>query len=176
MFICINRRDDQVLLGDVLQMVKIVDDVFVYDFTYLQHISHITSILERCDKFGIKFNPKKFTFAENSVEFCGYSISQEGYTADRKKVAAIADFPEPKNITDLRSFLGLVNQLESFSPHIAAAATPLRDLLRPCNEWCWSTHHSKAFKSVKLSLASPSILAHFDASLPTKLETDPSRT
>ena len=71
--------------------------------------------------------------------------------------------------------MGLVNQLGSFSPHIAAAATPLRDLLRPRNEWCWSAHHGEAFKSVKSSLASPPILAHFDASLPTKLETDASR-
>ena len=170
-----NRRGDQVL-GDVLQMVKIVDDVLAYDFTYRQHLSHITSILERCDKFGITLNPKKFTFAENSVEFCGYSISQEGYTTDRRKVIAIADFPEPKNITDLRSFLGLVDQPGSFSPHIAITATPFRDLLRPRNEWCWSTHHSEAFKSVKLSLASPPILAHFDASLSSKLETDVSCT
>ena len=51
-------------------------------------------------------------------------------------MAAIADFTEPQIITDLRSFMGLVNQLGSFSSHIAAAATPLRDLLRPRNEWC----------------------------------------
>ena len=87
-----NRRGD-LAIDDATQTVKIVDDVLVYDFTYRQHLSHVTSILERCDKFGITLNAKKFSFAEYSVEFCGYSISQEGYTADRRKVAAIADFP-----------------------------------------------------------------------------------
>ena len=62
------------------QTVKIVDDVLVCDFTY-----HVTSILEPCDKLGITVNPKKFSFIENSVEFCGYSISQEEYAADREK-------------------------------------------------------------------------------------------
>ncbi|XP_064098647.1 uncharacterized protein LOC135209800 [Macrobrachium nipponense] len=81
-------------------------------------------------------------------------------------VRAIAEFPKPQNITDLRSFMGLTNQLGSFSSAIAAAAQPLRDLLKPRNEWCWTPQHDGAFEKTKEALIAPPVLAHFDASLP----------
>ena len=74
-------------------------------------------------------NPDKCSFAEEEVEFCGFKIDKTGYTADDKKVRAIAEFPQPSCLTDLRSFLGLVNQLGDFSPDVSAAADPLRNLL-----------------------------------------------
>lgn len=169
-----NRRGDQAL-GNVPQTVKIVDDILIYDMTYRQHLSRVISVLERCDMFGITLNAERFCFGETSVDYCGYKISSEAYTVDTRKVEAISSFPQPQNITQLRSFMGLINQLGSFSPDIASAAVPLRDLLRPCNVWVWTPQHDKAFQKVKEVLASPPILAHFDASLPTKLETDASR-
>ncbi|XP_064089177.1 uncharacterized protein LOC135203373 [Macrobrachium nipponense] len=84
-------------------------------------------------------------------------------------------FPVPQNITDLRSFMGLVNQLGSFSSVIAHEAQPLRDLLRQRNEWCWTTQHDLSFRRVKEALTAPPVLAHFDATLPTMLQTDASR-
>ncbi|XP_064111293.1 uncharacterized protein LOC135218773 [Macrobrachium nipponense] len=64
------------------------------------------------------------------ISFGRYStINHEGYSVDSRKVRAIAEFPKPQNITDLTSFMGLTNQIGSFSSAIAAAAQPLRDLL-----------------------------------------------
>ena len=169
-----NRRGDQAL-GDIPQTVKIVDDILAYDYSYCDHLSHVISILQRCDQYGVTLNPDKFRFAEAKVDFCGYAISHEGYTVDSRKVKAIADFPKPQNITDMRSFMGLANQLGGFSSEMAQAAQPLRDLLKPRNDWCWSPVHDSAFQKVKEALTSPPILAHFDATLPTMLQTDASR-
>ncbi|XP_068246738.1 uncharacterized protein [Palaemon carinicauda] len=66
-----------------------------------------------------------------SVSFCGYQLSEEGIAADPGKASAIRDFPTPTNLTDLRSFMGLVNQLAEFTPDIAATAQPLRPLMSP---------------------------------------------
>ena len=169
-----NRRGDWAL-GDLPQTVKIVDDILAHDYTYRDHLAHIISILQRCEKFGVTLNPDKFKFARTKVDFCGYSISQPGYTVDSRKVKAIADFKTPRNITDLRSFMGLCNQLGGFSSEVAHAAQPLRDLLKPRNEWCWTDVHDVAFQKVKDTLVAPPILAHFDAAMPTMLQTDASR-
>ena len=169
-----NRRGDQALSG-IPRTCKIVDDVLAYDSEYSEHLQHVIRILERCDTAGITLNPSKLVFAEPSVSYCGYDVTSSGYTADQRKVRAIAEFPTPANITDLRSFLGLVNQLGAFSSETASAAEPLRDLLRPQHTWAWTETHTQAFEAVKSTLISPPVLAFFNPSLPTALQTDASR-
>lgn len=169
-----NRRGDQAI-GDVPQTLKIVDDILAYDNTYKGHLTRVAFLLQRCDTHSITLNAEKFCFAAPEVDYCGHSISRQGYTVDSKKVNAISNFPLPQDITDLRSFLGLANQLGGFSPALATAAQPLRDLLKPRNIWRWTTQHDAAFEEVKRVLVSPPVLAHFDPALPTMLETDASR-
>ena len=169
-----NRRGDAAL-GDIPQTCKVVDDILAYDASYSAHLQHVWDILQRCDEHGMTLNPDKCSFATDNVEFCGFKIDRTGYTADGKKVRAIAEFPQPACITDLRSFLGLVNQLGDFSPDVSAAAEPLRHLLRPKNVWMWTPLHSKAFSDVKQALVSPPILDFFDPRRRTVLETDAAR-
>ena len=128
------RRGDTALAG-VPRTSKVVDDILAFDDDYSSHLQHVIQILQRCDSHGITLNPAKVTFAAGTLDFCGYVISPDGYTADQRKVRAIADFPAPENLTDLRSFMGLVNQLGAFSTDTARTAEPLRDLLRPRNHW-----------------------------------------
>nr|XP_027229813.1 uncharacterized protein LOC113821505 [Penaeus vannamei] len=113
--------------------------------------------------------------ATTKVSFCGYNISPEGIAADPEKVAAIRDYPTPSNITDLRSFMGLVNQLADFSPEIAATAQPLRPLMSPKRSFTWTPDHDQAFGKVKAALLSPPVLAPFNPKLPVTLQTDASR-
>ena len=168
------RRGDQALDG-VPRTSKVVDDILAHDADYDTHLAHVWTILERCQEHGITLNPAKMEFAEPQVEFCGYRLSKEGFTPDNRKVDAIESFPTPTNITDLRGFLGLVGQLSEFSQWIADAAEPLRDLLKPANEWLWTSQHDAAFEKVKKALVSPPVLAFFSPGLPTVLQTDASR-
>ena len=168
------RRGDVALAG-LPKTSKVVDDILAYDSDYASHLQHVIQILQRCDSHGITLNPAKVTFAAETLDFCGYVISPGGYTADRRKVQAIEDFPIPENLTDLRSFMGLVNQLGAFSTETARAAEPLRDLLRPRNLWSWTSVHQAAFEAVKATLVAPPVLAYFDPSLPTAVHTDASR-
>ena len=104
-----NRRGDQIL--DSPQTVRIVDDVLAHDPSYKDHLIHVIAILQRCDQYGITLNADKIRFARDNRDFCGYTITTEGYTADTRKVKAIADFSKPQNLTYLHSFMGL------HSPH-----------------------------------------------------------
>ncbi|XP_076037654.1 uncharacterized protein LOC143023062 [Oratosquilla oratoria] len=107
--------------------------------------------------------------------FCGFTLSVAGIAADQDKVIAIRDFPTPANLTDLRSFMGLVNQLAEFTPEISAAAQPLRPLMSPKRQFLWTPDHDEAFRRVKAALIDPPILASFDPTLQTILQTDASR-
>jgi len=152
----------------------VTDDILCHDNTYSSHLKHVITVLERCAEH-ITLNPAKLQFAQPTVEYCGFDISMDGYTVDQRKLRAISEFPVPQNLTDLRSFMGLVNQLASFSPDTASAASPLRDLLRPRNHWCWTSVHQAAFEAVKAALVSPPVLAFFKPGLPTALHTDATR-
>ena len=167
-------RGDMALQG-LENCVKVVDDILLYDVDFKTHLQRIQQMLLRCRKYGITLNKAKFTVAEPSVEFCGYKLSPSGILADEGRVRAIQDYPTPANITDLRSFLGLVNQLSEFSPDIAAASQPLRPLLSPRRTFTWSAAHDEAFQQVKTQLLKPPVLAHFDPTLPVILQTDASR-
>ncbi|XP_043217351.1 uncharacterized protein LOC122379318 [Amphibalanus amphitrite] len=170
-----NRRGDTAL-GDIPNTVKVVDDLLAYDATYRDHLAHVIAVVQRCDERGITLNPKKFVFARHEVNYCGYRITPDGYTSDGEKLRAIADFPRPENVTDLRSFMGLTNQLGGMSSELAHAAQPLRDLLKARHLWSWTAQHEAAFLQVKAVLAAPPVMAFFDPSLPTMLQTDAART
>ena len=129
----------------------------------------------RCRSHGITINAKKFVLAAPEVSYCGYGLSDKGITADDEKIKAITKFPKPANITDVRSFLGLVNQLGDFSAHIAETAKALRSLMSPRSTFIWTPDHDAAFENVKKVLSKPPVLAHLDPELKVVRQTDASR-
>lgn len=169
-----NKRGDQAL-SQLENTVKVVDDILVHDVDYKSHIENVWAVLKKCEENDITLNPDKFKFAQEETEYCGYILNKNGYTVDHKKVNAITEFKTPTCKTDLRSFMGLANQLGEFSTDIAKTAEPLRHLLKKDSEWIWTPNHEQAFKDVKEALINPPVIAHFDPRLPIMLQTDASR-
>ena len=87
----------------------------------------------------------------------GYEIQHGGFTADPSKLQAISRFPRPNNITELLSFMGLVEQLAGFSSDVASAKGPLRPLLSSHNPYIWTTDHEMEFLG---SLSGPAGLSY----------------
>jgi len=170
-----NQRLDQAF-GDVSQFAKVVDDGLIYTASFMSQVSTTREVLQKAREHGITLSRPKFEFAMSEVKFCGYVISRSGWTLDPSKTAAIADFPEPANRTDLRSFLGLVNQCSEFNESLAQLASPLRGLLKASNEFIWLPDHSAAMDDLKNALLKPPTLGFFDPKAPTRLECDASRT
>ena len=96
-------------------------------------------------------------------------MSSNGISPDPEKVKAIADLPAPRNISQTRSFLGMVNQLSKFTDHLADKTKPIRDLLSEKNSWSWGQAQDKAFKQIKQCLISPPVLALYDTNKKTKI-------
>lgn len=152
-----NRRGDAAMEG-LDNVSKIVDDVLVYAETLAEHQEAVERFLERCRVHGITLNRAKTRLAAPQVKFAGYLVGRDGVSADPAKLRALKEFPRPTNVTDLRSFLGLVEQLAGFSRSTAAAMGPLRPLLSPKNEFLWNSDHDDAFAATKEALVLPPVL------------------
>lgn len=109
-----------------------------------------------------------------SVECLGHIVSEKGLQPTPDKVKAIMGAPKPKNLTELRAYLGLLNYYGKFLPNLAAKTHPLNKLLRKEQKWVWDKACEEAFHWSKTALASSKVLVHYDPSLPVRLAADAS--
>ena len=142
------RRGD-VALSDIDHLQKVVVDILVEDDTFPGHVSRVRTVLNRYREHGITLNAKKFQFVAEEVQYVGFLVGRHGIAADPAKVQAIQDFPAPTNQQELRSFMGLANQLADFADKFSSAADPLRELLRTGSTFQWLAPHDAAFTVVK---------------------------
>ena len=164
-----------VIIEDVEGAQKIVDDVLVTAASEEELLEKVRQILRNCRQTGIAISTKKFQFCQR-VKFAGYIVSDKGVEADPDRVKAIKDFPVPTDVTSLRSFLGLAQQLGSFIPDLAHMTHDMRQLLKDKIEWQWLEEHQKSFEETKAALTGPKLsVVHYDPKLPTELHTDASK-
>jgi transposase InsO family protein len=166
------QRTDEALAG-AQGVVKVVDDILVQAKDWKTLRSRLEDVLQRCRKHGITLSADKFVVG-SEVTFAGFLVSASGVRPDPAKVRAIAEFPVPRDVTSVRSFLGLANQLGIFVSDLAAVTDPLRKLLKKNITWIWTPDHQAAFEATKRRLAEPLNVAPFDLRKPIELWTDAS--
>ena len=105
------------------------DDVLVHGRTEEEHHECLIVVLEKLKTEGATLNKDKCIFYTNVIPFLGQRVDQNGVSLDKKKIRSIQEIPRPTNITEIRRFLGMINQLIKFSRHLAERSKPIRDLL-----------------------------------------------
>ena len=125
-------------------------------------------------KLNIVLSKKKFAIG-TELPFAGLIVSAKGVKPDPVRIVALLEFPTPKDITVVRSFLGLANQLSGFIPDLAHMTVKLRESTSKKNAFLWLDDHQKEFEDFKTLLTFDRIVAHFDPSLPVVILTDASR-
>ena len=98
----------------------------------------------------------------DSVEFLGHIIDKDGIHATPEKVNAVVNAPQPKDVSELRAFLGLLNYYGKFLPNLAGKLHPLNSLLKKQARWVWSDACEKAFVGAKQALVSAEVLVHYN--------------
>ena len=93
-----------------------MDDVLIFGATNAEHDQRLMAALSRLEKAGVTLNPSKCKFNCKSVSFLGHVIDKSGIRADPCKTSAILQMKPPNNVSELRRFLGMANQLGKFSP------------------------------------------------------------
>ena len=156
--------------GVVCQM----DDVLVFGKDQLEHDTRLTNVLKCIEQAGATLNPDKCEFSQNRLKFLGHVIDNKGITADPDKTKAIREMQTPTNVSDLRRFMGMVNQLGKFSANLASLTQPLRELLSKKSTWLWGEAQNDAFEQVKEEISKPTTLALYDPAADSKISADAS--
>jgi hypothetical protein len=84
-----------------------VDDLNVHIRSWEEHLQHLDMVLCKLKEVNIKLNPNKCCFAAKSITFLGHVVSESGTKPDPGKIEAVLHFPQPRTVTNVRSFLGL---------------------------------------------------------------------
>ena len=90
-----------------------------------EHLNNLEEVLRRLRDHGIRLKKEKCHFFQSSIEYLGDVIDARGIHISEKKVKAIVDAPAPRNLHELRSFLGLLNYYAKFLPNLASQLHPL---------------------------------------------------
>ena len=154
---------------------KIVDDILIYAPSLSILKKRTRAFLDHCRQHGVTLKKTKSQLAVTEVEFGGFRLSKTGIQTSPDLLKSIREFPRPRNLTDLRSWFGLVNQLGNFSKKLTAIMVPFRFLLAKNAVFQWLPEHGHAFVEAKSRLTSIPVLAYFTVNRPTLLATDASR-
>ena len=142
-----------------------LDDILITGSTIEEHLQNLDHVLQILETAGLRLNKDKCKFLLPQVEYLGHVIDASGLHPTQEKVKAIQEAPEPKNLVELRSFLGMINYYSRFLPNLSHRLAPLYNLLKRGVHWHWKSKQSEAFKLAKNALQADSLLVHYD---PTK--------
>jgi len=139
-----------------------------------EHHWHVKEVLKRLHKAGLYAKVEKCEFHSESVEYLGYILSSSGLTMSDDKVKIIQDWPEPKKVKDIQSFLGFANFYHQFIFNYLDIVIPLTCLTRKDIPWKFNSSCVDAFNSLKKAFTSASILTHWIPDAQLIVETDAS--
>lgn len=162
------------LFINIPNVVTFLDDILLTGSNKKEHLATMETVLETLQKAGLTVNPKKCEFFKDQIEYVGHVITKEGLKTSQKKVQAIVAAPRPTNVTEIRSFLGMVNFYNKFIPNAAVVLRPIYDLLKGETKFNWSKECEDSFKKIKNILNSDLVLTHFNPDLPLILTCDAS--
>ena len=169
-----------------------LDDILIFSQNFEDHLERLEAVFSRLEEHGLKLKASKCEFCKPSVKYLGHVVGENGVQTDPDKLEALASWPKPTNVKELRAFLGFTGYYRRFVKDYARIVKPLNDLLvghctnKTSNQktkkkkkkvsvpWQWGDAQRLAFNSIKDVLMSPPVLAYADFSKPFILHTDAS--
>ena len=168
------RMDDTV--AQCPGVLAIHNDVFIYGKNEEEHDANIINLFNVTQKEGLIFNSKKCAIKQESVMFFGGVFSVKGYSTDPEKIQGITEMTPPQMKQELQSFLGVVNYLQTFVPHLSHNTEPLQALLKKENSFAWDENSNMCFQKIKSLLEKALLkpLRYYDWSKLVTLQCDAS--
>lgn len=164
----------EVILADLTGVFVFIDDILIFGRNEQIHQNNLSNVLKRLKHFDVLLNHQKCIFGVKEIEFLGFKLSENGLDITESKLKAVKQFRKPKDVSELRSFFGLVNFVGKFVPHLATENASLRKLLKKGVTFVWEKEQQESFEKIKNLLATKETLGFYDPSLPTRLIVDAS--
>ena len=154
------------LMNEVLKefigkfVIVYLDDILVFSKTKEEHIRHLNLVLKKLHDEKLLINLKKCFFMKKELVYLRFIISQEDIKMDPEKVKAIADWPSPRNIFEVRSFHGLASFYRKFIRNFSGIFAPILDTVKKGKQpFKWTVAAEKGFKSLKEKITEKLVLA-----------------
>ncbi len=151
-----------------------IDDILIFSNSFEDHLNDLEELFIRLVDTGFSIKLSKCWFGKREVDYLGHTINENGVSPDKKKLEAITRFPYPTNLTELRSFLGMLNYYNQFIQDFAHIASPLYQLTKKGVKFEMNDTCHNAVDILKAKLTNAPILRHPDFERPFIIYTDAS--
>ena len=169
----------QLLMDKVLKGLKFamtyLDDIIIFSVNELQHLEHLETVFSQLREAGLKMKRSKCDFFKSKIHYLGHLISPEGISPLPNKLDCIKHMPAPKNVKEIKQFLGLTGYYRKFVPRFADISRPLTTLTKKGKKFEWTPACQKSFDLLKETLCGEPVLKYADTSKPYTLYTDASK-
>ncbi|KAI0492241.1 hypothetical protein KFK09_026510 [Dendrobium nobile] len=140
-------------------VIVFIDDILVYSASEDEHARHLSIVLETLRRHQLYAKFSKCEFWLKSISFLGHVISGEGISVDPQKIQAVADWPRPTTVFEVRSFLGMAGYYRKFVKGFSQISTPLTRLTQKSVAFVWTPECEASFQKLKDCLTSAPVLA-----------------
>ena len=144
------------------QIVCYLDDVIIPSRTITEGLDLLQRYLDLLRKHGLTLRLDKCAFLHTEIDFLGHRVGPTGISPGRQKTQAIELFPKPKNVTEVRRFLGLTGFFRKFVANYSLIAEPLTLLLQKDQPFIWGDEQERAFTMLKDKLTCKPVLEVFN--------------
>lgn len=135
-----------------------LDDIVIFSENWEEHLLHVQAVFDRIQSAGLTIKKTKCEFGNAVVTYLGHTVGNNKITPTRAKIDSILNFPKPKDVKQLRQFLGVASYYRRYVPHMAHIVAPLTNMLKKGNKFMWDDQTHTAFLEIKSILASNPIL------------------
>ena len=169
------------LMGDIFRDIQWVecllymDDIIVPAKTFEESLVRLEHVFQRLLSSNLKLKPSKCTFLQKSVKFLGHEVSERGVDTDKDKIKAVQEWPVPRTVKQVRSFVGLAAYYKRFIASFGEICKPLYQLCEKNRKFVWTPDCQHAFETLKEKLTSAPILAYPTIGQEFILDTDASQ-
>jgi len=139
-------------------VVVFIDDILIYSSTAEEH-EHLRVVLEKLRQNQLYAKFSKCDFWLEKVTFLGHVLNVEGVIVDPAKIEAVKEWEQPRNVTNICSFLGLAGYYRRFIENFSKIAKPMTNLLKKTNEFEWTPKCEHNFQTLKWKLTTTPVFA-----------------
>jgi hypothetical protein len=161
-------------LIDTGQVVIYMDDILIFTKDRTTHKKLVQLVLQRLQDNNLFLKPEKCSFYQTRIEYLGLVISHNSIEMDEGKLSAIKDWPIPRRLKDVQSFLGFGNFYQRFIARFSEIAQPLYALTKKGTTWNWDNACQQAFDKLKQAFITAPVLVMPNTTQPFRVETDAS--
>ncbi|HJS83264.1 MAG TPA: reverse transcriptase domain-containing protein, partial [Nitrososphaera sp.] len=151
-----------------------LDDILVYSRSVEDHEQHLRTVLQVLREHRLFGKFSKCSFFQSEIEFLGHVVSSNGVYMEKKKMQDIQEWPSPKSVQEVRSFLGLAGFYRKFIKNFSKISSSLTELLKKDARFSWTEQHQRTFDELKLAVSTAPVLIIPDPKLPFVVGTDAS--